>query len=338
MPKVTRRRFMQVVAGAGLWTQSMGIGGAVAGMLQPVGHSARVHRWHGRLLGADTELTLSGVNEADAEQLFEACRIEAVRLERLFSLYVPDSIISCLNSDGGVAAPPADFEFVVQAALDLAAATKGAFDPTVQPLWQLYATHFRNSGTTQGPGVEAIERALRLVDYRALAQRPGWLGFSRPGMALTLNGIAQGYITDRITGLLQARGLAHVLVNMGEYRALGHHPANRPWQVAIRDPSRIVNMVTSVALSDRALATSAGYGTVFDAKGRHHHLFDPATGLSAARYASVSVSHPSAMIADGLSTAFSAMPLERIRKVAGDFGAVHAWVIHPDGALTEVVS
>ncbi|MFX6865385.1 FAD:protein FMN transferase, partial [Acinetobacter baumannii] len=68
-------------------------------------------------------------------------------------------------------------------------------------------------------------------------------------------------------------------------------------------------------LVDRAVATSAGAGFQFDAKGRFTHLFDPATGRSPQRYRSVSVMAPTATEADALSTAFSLMPLSDIADI-----------------------
>ena len=50
---------------------------------------------------------------------------------------------------------------------------------------------------------------------------------------------------------------------------------------------------------------SSGRATRFDAAGRHHHLFDPATGRSADRCASVTVVAPRATTADALSTALA---------------------------------
>ena len=57
-------------------------------------------------------------------------------------------------------------------------------------------------------------------------------------MALTLNGIAQGYIADRVVALLRAEGLSDVLVNTGELRALGGHPDGGGWPVSLNDGKR----------------------------------------------------------------------------------------------------
>ncbi|NIQ52251.1 MAG: FAD:protein FMN transferase, partial [Gemmatimonadetes bacterium] len=48
--------------------------------------------------------------------------------------------------------------------------TSGAFDPTVQPLWTLYAAHFaRAIPVGGGPDRRSIERVRGLVDYRNMS-------------------------------------------------------------------------------------------------------------------------------------------------------------------------
>ena len=176
----------------------------------------------------------------------------------------------------------------------------------MQPLWQLYAAHFAaNPDDVAGPPVHRIEAARRRVDYRAVAMDGPRVGFLRPGMAVTLNGIAQGYITDRVAELLRAAGFASVLVQLGETVAGAPRSEGRPWRVGIPDPFAPDRVLETLDAVEVAIATSSGRATRFDAAGRHHHLFDPATGRSADRYASVTVVAARATAADALSTALA---------------------------------
>ena len=120
-------------------------------------------------------------------------------------------------------------------------------------------------------------------------------------MAVTLNGVAQGYITDRVADLLRGRGFENVLVELGEVRALGRCADLEPWRAGIADPEDPSAVLLELPLLDSALATSGSYGTWLDPAHRHHHIFDPATGRSAHRQAMVSVTAPRAMVADALS-------------------------------------
>lgn len=293
-------------------------------------------RWSGRAMGADATMLLSGVGPERAQAVFSACETEIDRLEGLFSLYRPDSTLSRLNRDGLFEDASADFVALIETALKVAALTGGAFDPTVQPLWRLYADHFREGGDPSGPMRQQIELASPLVDYRSLKVGGALVSFAKPGMTATFNGIAQGYMTDQITALLKAAGIEHVLVNMGEYRALGGHPDGTPWRVGIRDPRLLFETIEAMPLEDAALATSGGYGTRFDQAGRFHHLFDPKTGTSANRYSSVTVRHPSATWADALSTAFYSMSEAGMSGVLAGQGGATALVVRRDGQMVRL--
>ena len=163
-----------------------------------------------------------------------------------------------------------------------------------------------------GPSPEALTATLDRVSHRHLLVSRDRIAFARRGVALTLNGIAPGYVTDRIVDLLRSEGIDRTLVDMGESRGIGTRPDGRPWQVAIADPDEPGRIDNTLTIADQAVATSGGYGYRFDHQGRFNHLFDPRTGLSAQRYRSVTVVLPTAAAADALSTAFSLMPLEAI--------------------------
>ena len=129
-------------------------------------------------------------------------------------------------------------------------------------------------------------------------------------MALTLNGIAQGYITDRITEQLKQAGLEHALVDMGEIRGLGMAPGNRPWRVGLAGDQTEAVSLLSLDVHNQAVSTSSGSGTALSRDGSVTHLFNPANGQARPLYRSVSVVAGNATIADALSTArFRALDL-----------------------------
>ena len=123
-------------------------------------------------------------------------------------------------------------------------------------------------------------------------------------MAITLNGVAQGFATDCIAALLRARGFADALVDAGEIVAMG------TWPVGIARADGAV--ISRLALSDRALATSAPFGTVLDPRGIVGHIVDPRAGGPGGSWRTVSISAPCATLADALSTACCLLDRERI--------------------------
>ena len=293
----TRRRFLAVVAAAA---------GLPFAALRAGAETVHLHRWSGIALGAAAEIVLYDPDAARARRLIARCVAEIDRLEDVFSLYRPESAISRLNREGRLMSPPLELVTLLAEARSFSERTKGAFDITVQPLWRLYATHFARPGADpRGPGEAAHARAQALVDYRTVEIEPAEVRFARLGMAITLNGIAQGYITDRVAALLQDAGMGDVLLDIGEVRALGRHPEGRPWHVGLRHAAQPETVARTVTLTDRAVATSAGIASPFEPSGRHHHLFDPATGRPAPAAGQVSVVAPRATMADALSTALA---------------------------------
>lgn len=277
----TRRRFLTISACA-LATPALAAREPVA-------------TWRGVAMGAGASLTIRGMEQDAAAPLIAAVTAEIARLEGIFSLYKEGSELARLNRNGALAAPSFDMLDLLGQVTGLHAATGGAFDPTVQPLWALYAEH---AGT---PPRAALDAVMARTGWNHVQMDSARVAFAKPDMAMTLNGIAQGYVTDRVAALLRQAGLTDVLVNMGETHALGG-----PFTAGIASPTGAL-AERQVVLSDRALATSAPLGTLLDADGQVGHIIDPRTGLPAARRALVSVSAPRATLADGLSTAFCIM-------------------------------
>jgi FAD:protein FMN transferase len=326
-PAMTRRRVMMTM-------------GAAAGLpwvcfADRSDSAPLLHQWDGTSLGSPSRLLLYHHDRATASRIAAECAAEIERLERIFALYRTDSEIALLNRDGHLDSPSLDLVTVLSQCQTLSSLSRGAFDVSVQPLWTLYATHFfgKASPPAEGPASHAIERARKLVDYQAVEAGPRRISLGRPGMGLTLNGIAQGYITDRVTDILREHGCDRTLANMGcsEIRAVGRHPDGRPWRVGLADPRQPDTMAVSLDLLDRSVCTSGGYGTKFEASGRFHHLFDPVTGASANHYIAVSVFAAKAMVADALSTALYVTPPERGAEMLASFPNVSAIATLPDG-------
>ncbi|WP_300784733.1 FAD:protein FMN transferase [Enhydrobacter sp.] len=309
-----RRRFIRIAASAA------GLGWQAAHAAPE--HARMLHTWRGVALGADASLQLYHPDEREAERLTAVCLDEVSRLEKIFSLYRQDSAIRRLNHGGRLDQPPMELVELLSLSRHIAQLTGGAFDPTVQPLWELYAAHFaKPNADPAGPSPASLEDALGRVGVSGIEIEPNGIRFLKPNMGITLNGIAQGYVTDRVVDLLRSNGLQHVLADMGEIRALGTRPHGDPWSVGLEDPVFPGQVAHRLFLVDKAVSTSGGYGFHFDAAGRFNHIFDPSTGGTSENFLSVSVVTKTATFADGLSTAFSVMPLARIREVAKTAGA-----------------
>jgi len=307
-PAPTRRRFIAISA-------------AIAGISVLPQATRAAHpsaTWRGLALGAGASATIAGLTQEKAAPLFARMKAELERLENIFSLYRPNTSLSRLNREGSLATPPAELLELLSLTNAIHARTGGAFDPTVQPLWAIYADAALHETS---PSKSVIAAAKARVGWEAVRFDSDRIAFLRPGMAMTLNGIAQGYVTDRITGLMRAEGLDNILIDMGEIRALGERPGGGPWRAGIRSPKGGI-LPGSVDLENRALATSAPAATVLDAAGKISHIFDPRTGRPGGRWRQVSVSAETAAVADGLATAFCLMEKSEISRAVAGFAGV----------------
>jgi len=323
---LTRRRMLTVLAAAA----GFPLTGATRAAAKPP-----ELEWRGQALGGPARIVLRHANEVKARQVLERCVREIARLEAVFSLHRPHAELSRLNREGQLASPSLDLRLVMAEAMRFGEISDGVFDVTVQPLWRLYARHFAaHPADGQGPSTRSLARAAELVDYQGIDCSNGRIVLARRGMAVTLNGIAQGYITDRISDLLRDNGMTGVLVDLGEIRALDV-PGDAPWRIGIEDPRDRRRTVASFPLRGAALATSGGYGMPFDPDGRFHHLFDPATGRSASGCLSASVVAPDAMTADALATTIAVAGAGQARGLLAAFGGTHAWIMPADGDMIE---
>jgi len=251
-------------------------------------------------MGAEARILLTGPpDQAEAALVDVVAEID--RLEDIFSLHRPASQLSRLNATGRLDAPSRDLRDALTASAHWKQQTGGAFNPAVQPLWQHWAE-----------GVaEPMQAALDRVRSAETGLPPGHVTLS-PGAALTLNGIAQGIVADRVAGMLARRGFTPPLIDTGEMRLPG--PERRPVDL----PEAGLRL----HLAEVALATSAPAALSFDATGRNHHLFDPLSGNSPGWWRSITVIAKTAEAADALSTGFAVSPPELVGDVAASLADV----------------
>lgn len=230
----------------------------------------------------------------------DAAWAEVMAIEAAASLYSPHSAISHLNRTGKLTDAPAVLRDLLAEALAISELTDGAFDPTVQPLWTIYA-----DAKAQGrlPDRAELEAARSRIGWRGISLCDREVSLAAPGMAITLNGIAQGYATDRCLAALRAHGIENAFLDTGELGALGRRDASNGWAAGVADPRKEGAYAAIVKPFEGVLATSGDYATRFSDDYAAHHVFDPATLASPQLTASVSVLARSGARADGLATA-----------------------------------
>ena len=288
-PRITRRQFISIVAATGT---ALAVGLPALDKLKFVSKS-RI------LMGTRVNLTLLSRDQENAETAAEACLTEMAGLESILSRHQPASQLSILNYTGSLDHPHPALKEMLTRSRELSDLTRGAFDITVKPLLDLY----QEAAGSLAP--DQIQQALELVNYQNLILEDTRAYFASPGMSITLDGIAKGYIVDAGVKLLQLAGYINVLVEAGgDLTASGGKGRNTPWRIGLQDPRGAMGeILTRVELRDRSLATSGDYLQKYTTDLTSHHILDPRTGFSPPDFSSVSVSASSAALADGLATA-----------------------------------
>ena len=321
----SRREILRIVAAAAVVP-------ALAGGVRALAPRGKLYDWKLEVMGAMSELALWHEDPRVASRAITQVRTEVARLDGILSLYRRDSEISRLNRDGFLDNPSWELRDLLSAGRQFSELSGGAFDISVQPLWELYAAHFWTEADTS-TDINAAARGVaeRLVEYRLIDVGPRRIALERPGMGVTLNSIGQGFVADRIADMLGEQGFMHVYADLGEIRLIGDNPDGRPWRIGLRDPQNQAQFGRTLDLENIGLAVSGGYGTPFDETGRYHHIFDPRTGLSADKMTAIAVTAPSAMIANGLATSIYVAGREHAAKILAAFPGAKAVITTVDG-------
>jgi len=272
-------------------------------------------------LGSTVSMTVLHRNESRADRAIDAAFSELELIENLMSIYRPNSQVARLNRDRVLSNPHPYLLDVLQFSESMSQKTNGAFDITIQPLWELYSTA-QQAGEL--PSDAEVDVARRLVDWQRVELGSDHIRLRGDGTKITLNGIAQGFAADRVTKTLHDYGIGHALIDTGEIGVLGTKAANNDWTVGIQHPRDEEAYLSFAKLAGRCLATSGDYATTFSPDHRHHHLFDPRTGHSPPELSSVSIAANTALEADAISTAVFVLGLdagsELIRETSGADG------------------
>lgn len=288
--RISRRKFLVTATAAGT---ACGLGAIIAN-----GDAAPSHVWRGAALGGEARVALYGVDSDAATQALDAVAREIERLEDIFSLHRETSELSRLNAQGQLQGASRDLVEVLRAASHWRKKTEGAFNPLVQTMW----TAAVRSADISRVMLDAVQGEISIADQLALPDQS----------LVTLNGIAQGRIADRITERLRDFGFDNVVIDAGELRIPGRPPR------AVGIPA----LKSAISVCEVAIATSEPKALIFDPLTFRHHLLDPRTGQSPRHWESISVLAPSAEMADALSTAFAILPHDAVGDLVATLGDV----------------
>jgi FAD:protein FMN transferase len=295
----------------------LGIGLASAGVLIPAGAEAvKFNRNLYKIsktrltMGTFVSMTLLHPSKDQAEVAMGEAFLEIDRLARIMSRFDQTTAVAQLNREGLLRDIPPEAAEVISSSLAYHRISHGTFDISVKPVVDLFKEKFAD-GKRMAPSDAELREAVQLVNASDIELTGRTIRFKRPGMGITLDGIAKGYIVDRASAVLSQNGIKNHLINAGgDIRTVGCRRDGKPWTIAVQDPQKKRAYPDIIHLMDGAIATSGNYEVFFDREKMFHHIVDPHTGHSPVESTSVSVLAGTAMEADALSTTVFVMAPE----------------------------
>ena len=266
-------------------------------------------------MGTIARIVVTAENPNQANKAINAAVDKIFHIEELMSDYDPESQLSKVNQQAFDQPVPVDTElFEVFAAGKLySCLSDGAFDITIGPVVQLWRKAKEDNAA---PNADALQKAKECVGYKNLIldAEKQTVRFAKDGMFLDLGGIAKGYAIDKAIEILKAAGAKGAMVDIGgDLRCFGT-PANgaEHWLIGLQDPVNEENILLTLNMDDRAVATSGDYRrfVIIDDQ-KHSHIINPVTADSASNLSSVTLIAPTAMAADALATAVTVLGNEK---------------------------
>jgi len=307
--KLQRRRFLQMTGAAALGAAALPLVSPAIGLAKVTRELSAAQQTR-MMMGTLVSVTVLDFSPARAQEAMEAAFSAMRGLTPVFDRHRPVGPVASFNAEGRLS----DLEPRLKQVLDLCAtvqrATGGAFDPSVAPVVDAMAASFASQ---QGPPSRAsLDQALAAVG--GVTYNGSSLRLTKQGAALTLDGVAKGYIVDQGLAAAKAAGARHALINAGGDVGVMGDQGGRPWRVAVADPDAPTKPKMVLSLTSGALATSGDYEVYFDQERLYHHIVNPDTGRAPGSGHSVSVRASSAALADALATAcFVMKPAEATR-------------------------
>ncbi|WP_219319494.1 FAD:protein FMN transferase [Methylovirgula sp. HY1] len=282
-------------------------------------------------MGSPCSLCLYAKAQDMAKEIADAAIEEVRRIERKYSRYLGDSLLSGINrvarTGGDIAVDP-ETAILFDIAFRAHERSDGLFDISSGRMRQIW-----NDAIEAIPDDADIVALLGLVGLGKISWQPPQLSFAVAGMELDLGGIAKEYAADRAAEICRAKGSQHGFVNLGgDIAVIGAHPDGAPWRIGIRDPFGSDGAIATLFIDGGGIATSGDYERYWSVEGRRFgHLIDPRTGWPVQGLPSVTVAADTCLAAGMVST-IAVLKGQAGPKWLRESGAAHLYV-ETTGAL-----
>ncbi|EJM20294.1 membrane-associated lipoprotein involved in thiamine biosynthesis [Pseudomonas sp. GM18] len=288
----------------------------LAGVLSGCGNGDSLERFDGPTMGSRYSIQYVRHASTPGPKAVQA-EVENIlaEVDRQFSTYRSDSDTERFNAlpAGRCQVMPGPVLELVRVGEQLSSQSEGSYDLTVEPLLNLWGFG-PQAREEKVPSAEALAEVQQRVGHSHLRIDGDQL-CKDAAVEVDFNSIAAGYAVDTIAAKLEALGIHDYLAEAtGELKAVGKKLDGTPWRIALeepRDDQQVAKRI--IAVDGYGVSTSGDYRNYFEQDGRRYsHTFDARTGAPVLHaLASVTVIHPSALMADGLSTLLLILGPER---------------------------
>ncbi|MFS2072595.1 FAD:protein FMN transferase [Pseudomonas sp. CT11-2] len=288
----------------------------LAGVLSGCGNGDSLERFDGPTMGSRYSIQYVRHASTPGPKAVQA-EVENIlaEVDRQFSTYRSDSDIERFNNlpANHCQKMPTPILELIRVGEQLSSQSDGSYDLTVEPLLNLWGFG-PQAREEKVPSAEALAEVRQRVGHRHLRIDGDQL-CKDAAIEVDFNSIAAGYAVDTIAARLEALGIHDYLAEAtGELKAVGKKLDGSPWRIALEEPRDDQHVAERViAVDGYGVSTSGDYRNYFEQGGRRYsHTFDARTGTPVLHtLASVTVIHPSALMADGLSTLLLILGPER---------------------------
>ena len=311
---ISRRDFLKITAIAGA---AIGVGSAARNLFQLNGFH-KISETH-QLMGTIVNFVVVAESEETANSAIQQTVSEMRRLIQMFDYRQADSPLGQLNANGITHQTTPELVAILKQSLHFGSLSQGAFDITVKPVLDAIRENRPD-----------WQKLKELVDYRQLSVTEGTISLGRPGMSVTLDGIAKGSVVDGGVAMLRQLGFEDVLVEAGGDMMAKGSPNGGPWKVGIAHPRVQGKYIATLSVQNQAVATSGDYMNFYSADYSTYHIVDPRSGLSPSQLASATVVAPSVAEADALSTTLMVLGVQDGLALIGQLPNTAALLVSKD--------
>ena len=287
-------------------------------------------------MGSRFEITIVAKDKTTALAHIDTAVAEITRIENLISDWIPETQVSEINRNAGIAPVKVDRELLelTQRAIHYSKLTDGAFDisfAAADKIWKF-------DGTMETlPSEETIRESVKKIGYKNIVidTVQSTIFLKLPGMKIGFGSIGKGYAADKTKELLVSKGVAAGIINAsGDMNTWGKDPNGKAWTVGITNPLKKDKILSVFPISDLAVVTSGNYEKFVMIGGkRYAHIIDPRTGWPASGISSVTVFAENAEMANGLSTAIVVLGKDAGLKMMEQFPLVRVIIIDDNGKV-----